>query len=371
MPRSPSTRSPTLGRPKSVRCRNKNSIPDWIDIALFEFVQTGTDKVKTYSDLETEKAFSVWFSVQTDPKKSKENIRNRFKYLRTLRTTNPPNFIQAYTESCSIPSPPPPAAAAAAAAAPATSAAAPATSAAAPASNPPSAAAASENGGGDDHARTATFNFGVCSNSAASSSSSPADRSNETTPTIMSLRNTFNQLDFERPENNPKGMWPIRNRNFTHNGMTVDKVELNFLVNEVRDAIHTDASIATDGNITLREPRIDDMYNTDADPVVRQLHIEAVQRMRNNNMSIRSTKFYIPTGMTIRTGPFSNHPTQISKEFHEAQMSFGEVDNDGLPIFHDMYWVKFTFAINGANENAPVRNEDINNLASCFGDIGM
>lgn len=196
------------------------------------------------------------------------------------------------------------------------------------------------------------------------------------------MSNAFNQLDFERPENNPKAWWPIRNRNYTHNGMIVDKVELYYSLYEVRDVIHTELSIADDGNLVLSEPRttafirtnFEDMHAASAapDPVLEQAHSEAIRRMRNSQLSFRTTKFYLPEGVTIRTGPFSEHPTQICKVFETAQMDFGEVDENDLPVLHEKEWIKFSFAINRPTDiNANVRSQDIDNLASRFGDIGM
>jgi len=195
----------------------------------------------------------------------------------------------------------------------------------------------------------------------------------------MSLRNSFNQLDFDRPENNPKGIWPLRNRNFTHRGLTIDKVELYVMLYDMHDAVHTEMTVDADGHLLLKDGRIsavirmnpDDMHNG-GDAVIKQAHLEAVTRMQNAQKSFRTTKYYLPEGVTIRTGPFSDRPAQVHQEFIEATMDFGEVDEHDLPILHDQAWLKFTIAVNRPTDNtATVRSEEIKNLASRFGDLGM
>jgi len=53
-------------------------------------------------------------------------------------------------------------------------------------------------------------------------------------------------------------------------------------------------------------------------------------------------------------------------------MDFGEVDEHDLPILHDQAWLKFTIAVNCSTDNtAIVRSEEIKNLTSRFGDLGM
>ena len=162
-------------------------------------------------------------------------------------------------------------------------------------------------------------------------------------------------------------------------GLTIDKVEAFYPITDVRDAIHTDLSISTDGNLMLQEPRATAFLRTNiadvhegGDPVIEQAHSEAITRMRASGQTYRTTKFYIPEGLSIRTAPFSSHPTQIAKEFLESQMDYGEVGDDDLPILHEGQWLKFTFAINRATDiNNNVRSPDINRLAGRFGDLGM
>jgi len=200
---------------------------------------------------------------------------------------------------------------------------------------------------------------------------------------INANRNTSNLvLDFERPENNPKGLYPLRNRNFTFQNMVIDKVELFWFVSDIRDAIYTTATIGKDGNLTVKEPRIpafmrtnvpDCHFGADEDAVCEQAHAESIVRMRNQRLNYREHTFQLPQGVSIRTSPFSSHPAQVFKAFKETAMDFGQVDENDLPVLHDAFWVKFIFAINRpTDENTDVISEEINNLATRFNDnLGM
>jgi len=72
-----------------------------------------------------------------------------------------------------------------------------------------------------------------------------------------SMRNALQAvLDFEHPEKNEKGMLITRNKNFTYNNMTVDKVELLWFLYYIHDAIFTEGTIARDGSFVVSEPRL-------------------------------------------------------------------------------------------------------------------
>lgn len=373
MPQRSPPRAPRATPP---RHRNIRSLPEWIDAALYEFIHSGNHLVKALAVFAREKNFALWSCA--DPEKKAERklaIRNRFKYLRSLQSEQIHQFMQGYHETnadppSSAPSPPP---------------SSPNPPPSSPNPSPTTAPASNPNeGGGIDaaaRARTEAFHFDVPSHSTTTSSSSrQADPSNQAPSAAnMSLRNSFNQLDFERPENNPKSWWPLRNRNFNINGMVVDKIEAIYAINEVRDAIHTEATMDRDGHIIIREPRVtaymrtnpDDVFRN-ADDVIRSSHDEAIARMRTNNEMFRTTKYYVPEGITIRTGPFSAHPMQIHKVFQEEDMDFGEVDVNDLPVLMPEKWVKFIFTINRPNDaNSTVRGADIDDLARRFGNVGM
>lgn len=196
------------------------------------------------------------------------------------------------------------------------------------------------------------------------------------------MRGAISALDFETPENNPKGLLILRNRNFNINNMTVDKVEAIWALHDIRDAIHTEATIGKDSTFNISEPRYpayvraniaDCHFGDDADPVCRLQHEEAMRRMRANRNSYRHHTFSLPAEVSIRTSPFSPHPTQVLKVFKETEMDYGEVGDDDLPVLHDTAWVKFVFAINRpTNTDTKVDSVEINRLANRFGNnFGM
>jgi len=361
-----SSKSPARGN--SERNRNKNSIIDWIDDAVYEFLSSGEDQVRSYQDLEDRKDFKSWYSKEQDPAAAREAIRNRFKYLRRLRKTNYAAFVAGNQKTQ----------------APAT--VTPPRARALPARDPSSASA------------TAVYESVEEADAAAVAEAKELDAALDSDllmmppppppppppqppllPSTMSLQNAFNTFDFNRPENNPFNWWIVRNSAYMQDGMTIDKVEAFYPITDIRDAIHTDLSIAPDGNLMLHQPRttayirtnIGDMHHG-TDQVIRQAHEEAITRMRANGQSFRSTKFYIPAGTSIRTSPFSTHLTQIRKYIEEGHLDFGEVGNDELPILHEGQWLKFVFAINRPMDtNNSVHTEDVNQLANHFGDLGM
>jgi len=362
-----SSRSPLAGKSKTVRCRNARSgIPDDIDLDVYKFLYKGGDRIESFEDLARHQNFKRWYSVQEDPRSAREKIRNRYKYLRRLRAENFENFVEGYKASVADAEAPPP------------------KERATPEERAAEDAALTSNptgGGGSDAAAAVAAASNRASNASSSSSSSAATSTtaDATDSSTMSLRNSFNTFDFDRPENNPKGWWLVRNSAFMRDGMTIDKMEAYYPITDVRDAIHTDLSIFTDGNMILHEPRVTAFLRTNindvhegGDPLIAQAHSEPVTRMHASGQTYRTTKFFIPEGLSIRTAPFSLHPTQIAKQFVEGHLDFGEVGNDDLPILHEGQWLKFTFAINRATDiNNNVRSADISQLASRFGDLGM
>jgi len=196
-----SSRSPPSSRTISARFRNSRSLPDWIDKALFKAIHDGDDQTKSYIDLERELGFATWLASEPNYDSARQKLRNRLKYLGLMRREQPANFMLAYNNSINTPAPPASTEAPVPSRHPPTVSPAP-TEWTTPAARPPTVA-----GGGDDRAQTAAVHFEVRSNAASSSSSS--------SQSTVSLRNSFNQLDFDRPENNPNGWWPVRNRNYT------------------------------------------------------------------------------------------------------------------------------------------------------------
>lgn len=197
------------------------------------------------------------------------------------------------------------------------------------------------------------------------------------------MRNAFNSLDLDHPEKNPKSIFPLRNRNCTFEGMTIDKIMMLYVLGDIRDAIHTNAFIGEDNaSFIIREPRvpaflrtnIDDIHDgDDEDDACKQAHTEAVNRIRNSRIAIRETKYFLPPGVTIRSGPFSHHPRQVTKVFKEALMDFGEVGEDDLPVLHGKEWIVFVFAVNRPTDTqSNLVTTDMNDLANRFAkDLGM
>ena len=160
--------------------------------------------------------------------------------------------------------------------------------------------------------------------------------------------------------------------------MNVDKITVFMLLFDLRDYVHVRGNMKRDATgMVVSKPRlpmfvrnnIDDMH-VGGDPIDQQEHDAAVQRMIANGQLLRSVEFDFPAGVTCRTTPFSAHPTQICKEFVESDMDFGEVDANDLPILHDKQWAKFTFAVNG-NDQDNVIADNVDALTARFGNIGM
>ena len=366
------------------RHRNSRSLPEWIDAALYDFIHSGNHLVVGLSAVDREKNFAMWYGAESAELKAKrkEAIKNRFKYLRKLHQDHFHRFMQGYNDTTAGPPTPPPAmlslppTAMLSPLSPPTTTPPRTTPTSSP-FTPPTAVNPNEGGGDTDRSRVASCHFELHSNS-----SSARRIPTETTMASTSMRGAISALDFETPENNPKGLLILRNRNFNINNMTVDKVEAIWALHDIRDAIHTEATIGNDSTFNISEPRYpayvraniaDCHFGDDADPVCRLQHEEAMRRMRANRNSYRHHTFSLPAGVSIRTSPFSPHPTQVLKVFKETEMDYGEVGDDDLPVLHDTAWVKFVFAINRPTDtDTKVDSVEINRLANRFGNnFGM
>jgi len=178
---------------------------------------------------------------------------------------------------------------------------------------------------------------------------------------------------------NPDGILVFRDRNALHGGMQFDKVTMYLLMHDPRDYPHTRAIMKTDGKgLSTLKPRltcfarnnIDDMH-VGGGPVELQSHRDAVVRLRNSRFSIREDEWFFPDGVTCRTGPFSQHPVEIHKEFKESDMDFGETDTHDLPVLHQRHWAKFTFAVNRPDQNDTFHANDVDEVTNRFGNFGM